>query len=351
MANSKRRLGRGLESLISGGGSSTPPSKSSAPAKKAAPKKAAKKAANRAPAAKKATTKAPPRKAAAKSPAPVESAAPAPEPSDATAPGLREIPIQKVVPSPHQPRQRFEEGSLTELAESIRSEGLLQPIVVRAVEDRFELIAGERRLRACQSLQMKRIPARIIIASETSSAVMSLIENLQRENLDPIEEATGYASLMTDFSLTQESVAERVGKARASVANSLRLLQLDREIRQYLSKRMLSVGHAKVLLGVEAKDEQALLARQVIERQLSVRETEKLVQKHRKGGPVNTSTPSQKSLPPAEQATLVDLEKRLTQSLNTRVKLNHGAKKGRILIEYFGNDDLQRILERLGVSV
>jgi ParB family transcriptional regulator, chromosome partitioning protein len=355
MANSKRRLGRGLESLISGGGTAapdapakpTPPAakKSSRPARPATPPKAASSSAKRNATKVVKTVEKPPVAA----PPPV---APAPEaePMATETTGLREIPIQKVEPNPHQPRKYFEESSLHELAESIRSEGLLQPIVVRVVGDHFQLIAGERRWRACQALKMKRIPARIINATESSSAVMSLIENLQRENLDPIEEAQGYACLLTDFKLTQEGVSERVGKARASIANSLRLLQLDREIQQFLSRKMLSVGHAKVLLGVEGRDEQALLARQVIERQLSVRETEKLVQTRRKGGSV-TAKPSPKTLDPAESAALNDLEKRLTQSLNTRVQVKHTPKKGRILIEYFGNDDLHRILERIGVTV
>lgn len=351
MANSKRRLGRGLESLISGSVSNAPTKNNSKPSNPASKKKVASKAPSRAPAPSKTpATKSKPIPVAAVVPAPVAAVVPMPVAPEARGPGLREISIAKVVPNPHQPRKNFDDTSLGELAESIRSEGLLQPIVVREVESGYELIAGERRWRACQQLKMKRIPARIMEASESSSAVMSLIENLQRENLNPVDEAQGYSSLMKDFDLTQEAVSERVGKARATIANSLRLLQLDQEILQYLAKRMLSVGHAKVLLGIEAKDEQALLARQVIERQLSVRETERLVQNQRSGVSVKAGHTKGKLLSSAEQAALQDLEKRLTQSLNTRVKLKHTPKKGRILIEYFGNDDLHRILDRMGIS-
>ena len=165
---------------------------------------------------------------------------------------------------------------LGELAESIRAEGLLQPIVVRKVGDRFQLIAGERRWRAFQLLKIKSIPARVVEASNASAAAIGLIENLQREGLNPIEEAHGYASLIRDFDLTQETAAERVGKGRATVANSLRLLSLDADLQGYLMKNLLSVGHAKVLLGIDDSAFRSQLGRRVIEEGLSVRATEKI---------------------------------------------------------------------------
>lgn len=220
---------------------------------------------------------------------------------------------------------------------------------MRLVDGLYQLIAGERRWRACQMLKLKKIPARIIEANESSSAVMSLIENLQRENLNPIEEALGYASLLSDFNLTQEAVAERVGKSRASIANSLRLLQFSRELQGFLARGLLSVGHAKVLLGLEDADERLLLARQVIERGLSVRETERAVHARRKGGSLTASGPG-RAMPPAEVAAIADLQRTLSSSLNTRVELKHTPKKGRIVIEYFGNDDLQRLLEKMGLG-
>lgn len=330
--------------------------------------------ADSAPAAKKAAKKSgksnrksPPKKAASARPAPAKRAAKATRPASSisrpvppvavppqpaaepTPPGLGEIPIDKIDASPHQPRRTFHDESLRELAESIRSEGLLQPIVVRPMGARFELIAGERRWRACQLLKLKKVPARIIEAGETSSAVMSLIENLQRENLNPIEEALGYASLLSDFDLTQEAVAERVGKSRASVANSLRLLQFDREIQGFLARNLLSVGHAKVLLGLDSAEERLLLARQVIERQLSVRETEKAVQARRKGGSLTNSSPG-RATPPAEASAIADLQRSLSSSLSTKVQLRHTPKRGKIVIEYYGNDDLQRLLEKMGLG-
>lgn len=328
MAAPKSRLGRGLGALISGG-------LKAEPSKEKQEKKPAK-AGER----KTGTTR---RKKARKA-APPEKEVSSPAPG---APGYEEIPVAGVDPNPFQPRREISPEQLTELAESIRSEGLLQPIVVRKIGGRFQLIAGERRWRAFQLIGQRNIPARVIEAGDFSSASMALIENLQRENLNPIEEASGYASLVSDFDLTQEKVAERVGKARASVANSLRLLQLDAEIQGYLAKELLSAGHAKVMLGLETGEEQLLVARRVIEQGLSVRETERLIQvsKRNRGG----SGVGSRRVPAAEQAAISDIERRLGSLLNARVTLKHAPKKGRIQIEYLGNDDLQRILEKVGL--
>jgi ParB family chromosome partitioning protein len=270
-------------------------------------------------------------------------AAPAPA---AGVPGFQEISVHLVEPSPYQPRKDMDAGQLNELAESIRAEGLLQPVVVRQVGEKFQLIAGERRWRAFQQLKIKTIPARILEASDASSATLTLIENLQREGLNPIDEAYGYASLIRDFDLTQEQAAERVGRGRATVANSLRLLSLDAEIQGYLAKGLLSVGHAKVLLGVEDSARRGVIARRVIEEGLSVRVLEKLAQGHRGA---RSGRGAGRGLPPAEAATVTDIEKRLTTHLGARVVLHHSPKRGRIVIAYAGNDDLQRILEKLGL--
>lgn len=344
MAAPKSRLGRGLDSLISGGIRSADRTPAPSPEKtgkqSAAPRKASQKKKAVSPSAARTANR-----VGKKAPARPQPSQPAPEEST----GLAEIPIGQIDSSPHQPRRTFHDESLRELSESIRSEGLLQPIVVRRVGGRYQLIAGERRWRACQLLKLKKIPARIIEAGETSSAVMSLIENLQRENLNPIEEALGYASLLSDFDLTQEAVAERVGKSRASVANSLRLLQFDREIQGFLARGMLSVGHAKVLLGLEGAEERVLLARQVIERQLSVRETEKAVQSRRQGGSL-TANAGKRTVPPAEASAIADLQRSLSSTLSTKVQLRHSPKRGKIVIEYYGNDDLQRLLEKMGLG-
>lgn len=282
--------------------------------------------------------------------APHVAPAPAPHPAPAGAPGYSEIPVHSVEPSPYQARREIPPEQLEELASSIRSEGLLQPIVVRQTGDNYQLIAGERRWRAFQQLKIKTIPARVVQASDASSATLGLIENLQREGLNPIEEAHGYASLIRDFDLTQETAADRVGKGRATVANTLRLLTLDAETQGYLGKGLLSVGHAKVLLGVADPAERLVLARRIIEQGLSVRATEKLVQSGKTdagAGPAKRH----RRLPAKDSAAVADIEKKLTSHLGARVAVLHTPKKGRIVIEYRGNEDLQRVLEKLGVTL
>ncbi|MBS0631445.1 MAG: ParB/RepB/Spo0J family partition protein [Verrucomicrobia bacterium] len=308
----KSRLGRGLGGLIS----------SAAPAQPA------------------------PKPEAAPAAAPA-AAAPAPAPTGA--PGYQEIAVALIEPSPYQARREVIPEQLAELAESIRAEGLLQPIVVRKAGQKFQLIAGERRWRAFQQLKIKTIPARIVEASNASSAALGLIENLQREGLNPIEEAHGYASLIRDFDLTQETAATRVGKGRASVANSLRLLALDAELQGYLAKSLLSVGHAKVLLGINDAAQRTVLARRVIEEGLSVRATEKLTGQVKTDGGAKPAKAG-KGATAADAAAVASIQKKLTSHLGARVAVLHTPKKGRIVIEYRGNEDLQRLLEKLGVE-
>jgi ParB family chromosome partitioning protein len=291
--------------------------------------------------------------ATAKTPgtAPAASAAATPAaPPPAGAPGFQEVPVHLVEPSPYQARREIAPEHLQELAESIRSEGLLQPIVVRKHAEKFQLIAGERRWRAFQMLKIKSIPARIVEASNASSAALGLIENLQREGLNPIEEAYGYASLIRDFDLTQEAASERVGKGRASVANSLRLLSLDAELQGYIAKGLLTVGHAKVLLGVEDVPRRAVLGRRIIEEGMSVRATEKLVLSHKLAPTAAPAAVNNRSTPPMEQAAVASIEKKLTSHFGARVAVKHTPKRGKIIIQYAGNEDLQRILEKLGVE-
>jgi ParB family chromosome partitioning protein len=263
--------------------------------------------------------------------------------------GYLEIQVHLIEPSPYQARREIAAEQLAELAESIRSEGLLQPIVVRRQGEKFQLIAGERRWRAFQQLKIKAIPARIVEASDASAASIGLIENLQREGLNPIEEAQGFASLLRDFDLTQETAAERVGKSRASVANSLRLLSLEAEIQGYIAKDLLSVGHAKVLLGIEDAALRAVLARRVIEQGLSVRLTEKLGKSIKVPGAVRVQA-RKGTLSGRDAAAVASIERKLASHLGARVAVIHTPKKGRIVIEYRGNEDLQRLLERLGVE-
>ncbi len=278
--------------------------------------------------------------------APKLEAAPGAAPS---APGYQEIAVHLVEPSPYQARREIPAEQLGELAESIRSEGLLQPIVVRKAGERYQLIAGERRWRAFQHLKLKAIPARIVEASNASAAALGLIENLQREGLNPIEEAHGYASLIRDFDLTQEIAADRVGKARATVANTLRLLALDAEIQGFIAKGLLSVGHAKVLLGITDPAQRAVLARRVIEGGLSVRTTEKLVQDRKATGKATRRSHARGGS--AQDAAAVEgIAQKLSSHFGARVAVLHAPKKGRIVIEYHGNEDLQRLLEKFGVE-
>jgi ParB family chromosome partitioning protein len=285
---------------------------------------------------------------AAAAPKPTTSAAPAasaPGASDGL-PGYREVAVAKVEPNPYQPRKEFGDEALADLVESIRAEGLLQPIVVRPVGDHFQLIAGERRWRAFQKLAIKTIPARVMTSSDASSASLALIENLQRADLNPIEEAHGYASLIRDFDLTQDAAAQRVGKGRATVANSLRLLALEGELQGYVGKGMLSVGHAKVLLGVENGPERLVLARRSLEQGLSVRALEELLRHKGPGGPGK-----KRRMPGATATALTDIEKKLTSHLGARSTLKHSEKNGRIIIEYAGNDDLARVLGKMGLTL
>jgi ParB family chromosome partitioning protein len=263
--------------------------------------------------------------------------------------GFLELAISSIEPNPYQPRRDFIEDQLNELAESIRSEGLLQPIVVRQVGKNYQLIAGERRWRACKNLKLKTIPARVVEASDSSSATLSLIENLQREGLNPVEEALGYASLLRDFDLTQEQVGERVGKGRATIANSLRMLQLGKEIQGFLRKGHLSIGHAKVLLGVEEAAQRDMLARRIVEDGASVRETERLA-RLLKDSRDQPATKVKVARPAGELGAIKELEDKISKRFKTRASIKHAPKKGRITIEYFGNDDLSRILEEMGVE-
>lgn len=332
MAQSKNRLGRGLGGLISGGGV-------------AQTKKSQENIASE--------TKAKTEKTPSSSKG---SKAKSTSTSDSSGLGYQEITIGKIKANPYQPRREIAETQVKELARSIQSEGLLQPIVVRSTGKGYELIAGERRLRAYKFLKSKTIPCRVIEASDASSASLALIENLQRENLNPIDEALGYASLVRDFDLTQEAAADRVGKGRATVANALRLLSLSEEIQGFLSRRLLSTGHAKVLLGVKDGAQQHLLARRIIESNLSVREAEKIVKRLNEdlessdgsgSGNDNSTKTNDKR---AENTAIADLEKRIEKHFNTNVTIQHGKKKGKLVIEYFGNEDLDRLLELLGIN-
>ncbi len=269
--------------------------------------------------------------------------------SEAGGERVNRVPLERIVPSPFQPRKHFNDDRLEELMESIREQGVIQPLIVREVNGKLELIAGERRWRACQKIEATDVPVIIRDATDEEVLEMALIENLQREDLDPIEEAEAYARLSREFNLKQEEIARRVGKNRATVANAIRLLDLDPTVSALVSRALLSTGHAKALLGVKNAEEQRLLADIVLKKQLTVRKTEKLVSDHLKGGDKElkkVSSTTARVLTPYMQ----QLQERLQSHLGTRVRLAHGEKKGKIEIEYFGNDDLDRVLGVIGLA-
>ncbi len=280
------------------------------------------------------------------------SGAPAPTAAD-PAPGemVVEARVADIVPSPLQPRKQFSDSALDELVESIREHGIIQPLIVRRAEGgKLELIAGERRFRAAQRLGLEAVPVIAREASDRDVLEMALIENLQREDLNPVEEAEAYVRLAKEFELTQEQIAARVGKNRATVANSMRLLDLSAEGREHLVGGRITTGHAKALLGVKRKTDQNLLAEQIIKRGLTVRAAEKLVSEFLHPGEKKTADTRAGSAGSDVAAAIAEVQERLRQRLATQVQIHHGTKKGKIEIEYYGNDDLDRLLELMGVA-
>jgi len=260
------------------------------------------------------------------------------------------IPLDRIRPCPFQPRKEFTAEALQELADSIKAQGIIQPLVVRSRPDGFELIAGERRWRAAQQLGWKEIPAIVREADDRAVLELALIENLQRENLNPLEEAQGYAELIGKFQLRQEDVAAKVGKSRVAVANSLRLLKLPAEVLAFVRDGRLSVGHAKVILGLAGEAEQRLASERVLKQGLNVRQTEELVAHLArvaapgKGG----KTAADLSL---RDTHVASLENKLRERLGTKVQLRYREGKGALDIRFFSDDELERILQILGIKM
>lgn len=264
------------------------------------------------------------------------------------APGdvVNRVSLDQIVPSPLQPRKEFPTEQLSELMESIREHGIIQPLIVRRVNGKLELIAGERRFRASRELGLKEIPVIVREASDKDVLEMALIENLQREGLNAIEEAQAYSRLAKDFHMRQEDIAQRVGKNRATVANTMRLLDLPQNVRDMLATSKLSTGHAKVLLMLKKHDEQERVALQILTKALTVRATEKVVNAILHPPPPPKPRPTE-----TDFARAIDtVEQKLIQHLTTNVSIHHAEKKGRIEIDYYGADDLNRILSVLGVE-
>jgi len=249
-----------------------------------------------------------------------------------------QIPIAQIRTNKYQPRMEFNQEKLNELVSSIREKGVVQPVLVRKTSQGYELIAGERRLRAVKALGVEKIPAIVRNVEDIDMLELSLIENIQREELNAIEAAHAFQKFITDFSFTQERIAKALGKDRSTVANTLRLLGLPKKIQDYISKNTITAGHAKAILSLPAEMDQLRVCNLVVKKGLSVRETESLVSRRSLGG---------KKIEIKKDQNISDLELQLQQLFGTRVRIVHGKKRGRIQIEYYSTEDLNRILDML----
>ena len=257
--------------------------------------------------------------------------------------GVSKLPIAKVEPRENQPRSVFDEEALAELAESIREYGVIQPVTVRQLPSGYyQLIAGERRWRAARLAGLTEIPAQIIEADDRLTTELALVENLQREDLNPVEEAQGYRTLMEEYGLTQDEAAQRVGKSRPAVANALRLLSLAPEVLQFVEQGLLSAGHARALVTVKPEELQIDAARQVMKNGLSVRRTEELAKRL-----MRAPKPEAEDDGAIRVYYAAEVTRRLERALGRRVLLSENGKKGRIVLEYYGADDRERLIEAL----
>jgi ParB family chromosome partitioning protein len=254
--------------------------------------------------------------------------------------GVVEVKINKIRPNQFQPRRSFDEEKLGELAESIREHGVIQPIVIRKKGEVYEIVAGERRWRASQRVGLTSIPAVIKEYDDTEMMQIALIENLQREDLNPIEEAMAYRQLMDEFNFTQEMLSQKIGKSRSVIANSVRLLTLPEELQQMISNSLLSSGHARALVAIGDPEKQLKMAREIINNGLTVRDVEKKAKEEQKA--VKIRFKSSRGL--KESPFVLEVEEKLKRSLGTKVKIKSGPKKGKIEIEFYNDTDLDRIV-------
>jgi ParB family chromosome partitioning protein len=260
-----------------------------------------------------------------------------------------EITIKDIVPNPHQPRQEFDEEALAELAQSIKQHGVIQPVIVRKTLSGYELVAGERRWRASQLAGLKQIPAVVRDYTDAEMMEIALIENLQRQNLNPIEEAMAFRRLMEEFGLTQEEVAQKIGRSRSMIANIVRLLNLQPEIRDFVSRGTLSMGQARPLLALEIPELQLEAAKQIVEEDLSARDSEELVRRlaARRPPTKKVAKVDQTQVDDDNQFFMNEFEDRLKMMLGTQVRIKPGKLKSKIEIEYYSSEDLERIIEML----
>jgi len=247
------------------------------------------------------------------------------------------IPVAQIKTNKYQPRLDFNQEKMNELVSSIKEKGIIQPVLVRKTADGYELIAGERRLRAVRSMGVENIPAIVKNVTDIDMLEISLIENIQREELNPIEEAVAFQKLSTDFNFTQEKIATALGKDRSTIANTIRLLGLAKKIRDYISKLVITAGHAKALLSLPTETDQLRVCNLIVKKGLSVRETESLVARRMSGAKLSVEIRKEQSI--------IDIESQLRQLFGTRVRITHGKKRGLIQIEYYSTDDMNRILD------
>lgn len=256
------------------------------------------------------------------------------------------IDIFLIEPNKDQPRREFDVESLSDLVESIKTHGIIQPIIVKKNNNGYELVAGERRWRAAKEAGLKQVPALIKELSQVESSQIALIENIQREDLNPIEEAFAYKNLSEKYSLTQEEISKAIGKSRPYIANTIRLLNLDSEILELIRNGLLSSGHGRALLSIEKKETRLKVCKIVLEKNLNVRDTEKLVKEFQSKTSKNISKESKKKNIKKDPI-ILEIEESLRKTLGTKVLISKGSNKGKIEIEYYSDDDLERILEIL----
>lgn len=270
-----------------------------------------------------------------------------PQPVEPAGAHFAELPIDAITPNPRQPREVFDEDALAELVTSIKEVGLLQPVVVRQVgPERYELIMGERRWRACREAGLERIPAIVRDTDDDKLLLDALLENLHRAQLNPLEEAAAYDQLLKDFNCTHDQLADRIGRSRPQVSNTLRLLRLSPPVQRRVAAGVLSAGHARALLSVEDSEEQDRLAHKIVAEGLSVRAVEEIVTLIN-SSPKSTSKPRSPRAGARLSPALTDLASRLSDRFETRVKVDLGQKKGKIVVEFASIDDLERILGTL----
>ena len=266
------------------------------------------------------------------------------------APPYFEAPLDRIDPNPRQPREAFTEETLEELSDSIRAVGVLQPIVIRPVEDRFQIIMGERRVRAARMAGLTTIPAVVRVTEDHHLLRDALIENVHREDLNPLEEAAAYAQLLNDFSVTQEELASRIGRSRPAISNAMRLLRLPASVQLRIAAGTLSAGHARAVARLTDPEQQERLADRIVAQGMTVRQAEEIARRVEMGESLLDGEARRRTRPVPQAPGMVDLSERLSDRLETRVRVQLGKRKGKVTIEFATLDDLKRICDAIGLS-